>query len=205
MSAIWLSWPECCACSSLVALTMQERISWISWSAMRISWSERCECSRRPIGTRPINGLHNTRTGSGGWVMKKLGWKSSCRFLPVGFLWWWRSSFVKKSRKASAVLSLVHDTWTIQKQQEFCFRKLRHSENISEIASYWLYVNCLMDRGNFLLEERKFPGKIVFFWNPAVDRYLSLVRACDCSHHIQKIQRIKRYTTLHLQAKLNKK
>ena len=36
--------------------------------------------------------------------------------------------------------------------------------------------------GNFLLEERKFLGKIVFFWNPAVDRYLSLVRACDCSH-----------------------
>ena len=40
-----------------------------------------------------------------------------------------------------------------------------------------------MDRGNFLPEERKFLGKIVFFWNPAVDRYLSLVRACDCSHH----------------------
>ena len=81
----------------------------------------------------------------------------------------WRV-FCEKSRNARAVLSLAHETWTIQIQQNSVFGNCVILKNISEIASYWTSVACLMNRRIFLLEERKIPGRIIFFWNPAVDR-----------------------------------
>ena len=70
--------------SSLVTPAMRERIS----------WSERCECSKRPI-----NGLQNRRTWERRVGAEKMGWNSVHRVHPlIDLFLFWASNVVVNSK-----------------------------------------------------------------------------------------------------------